>query len=29
MVVDTDGVNVWCSAGKGTFCAMRLCGVSR
>jgi hypothetical protein len=21
MVVDTDGVNVWCSAGKGTFCA--------
>jgi len=21
MVVDTKGVNVWCSAGKGTFCA--------
>ncbi len=21
MVVDTNGVNVWCSAGKGTFCA--------
>jgi CO dehydrogenase/acetyl-CoA synthase gamma subunit (corrinoid Fe-S protein) len=21
MVIDTRGVNVWCSAGKGTFCA--------
>ncbi len=21
MVIDTKGVNVWCSAGKGTFCA--------
>jgi CO dehydrogenase/acetyl-CoA synthase gamma subunit (corrinoid Fe-S protein) len=29
LVVDTRGINVWCSAGKGTFCADEVARVVR